>query len=315
MANYSVRRRNTVAMVTMSTLSLLLVFLRMTTLSSTAQAGRGGGVAGLFRFVDRKHELQQQRRDAAATDEDDFSSTVNINHHLHPLFQFPKDFNFSNNEISSDNVLCNEAVDFCSTGTAISEDDSITEDNDINNNNEFLSKLLASPSALQCRGGTSTISPTTSSSTMEVHTGRLDTAEKAKRHGKLEFSLFQNGDGSDKDSDGIPDRYMAMQLQRRPLAYQATRATLTWREKHEINSILSRPHPDFDVAKAVFPHYFVGRDVNGHVVFVQRPALLNLKLAAKNGLHQKALLGTSSAWLGIGGKAIVFDELSRFIAH
>jgi hypothetical protein len=121
---------------------------------------------------------------------------------------------------------------------------------------------------------------------------RLDEAAKAKVYGKLEFPLFQKGDGSDEDPDGIPTRYMRMQLHRREFAKKAVRATLDWRHEHDIDSILKRGHPDFDVAKAVFPHYFVTRDVGGHVVFVQRPALLNLKLAEKNGLNNKALLGT-----------------------
>lgn len=122
---------------------------------------------------------------------------------------------------------------------------------------------------------------------------RLDESAKAKVYGKLEFSFFQKGDGSSEDPDGIPTRYLRMQLHRRELAKKAAKATLDWREEHGIDLILKRPHPDYDVAKAVFPHYFITRDVGGHVVFVQRPALLNLKLAEKNGLNNKALLG---AW-------------------
>lgn len=129
-------------------------------------------------------------------------------------------------------------------------------------------------------------------STIDGKHHRLDEVAKAKVYGKFEFSLFQKGDGSDEDPDGIPTRYLKMQLHRRELAKKAVRETLRWREEHRIDTILKRPHPDFDVAKAVFPHYFVTRDVGGHVVFVQRPALLDLKLADKNGLNNKALLGT-----------------------
>ena len=47
---------------------------------------------------------------------------------------------------------------------------------------------------------------TGSSETDESTTGkhRLDEAAKAKVYDKLEFSLFQKGDGSDQDPDGIP---------------------------------------------------------------------------------------------------------------
>jgi len=120
---------------------------------------------------------------------------------------------------------------------------------------------------------------------------RIDLEAKAKEYGELEFSLFQKGDGSDEDPEGIPDRYLRMQLHHREHAKQACQATLDWRAENEIDTVLKRPHPDFDICKAVFPHYFITRDVEGHVVFVQRPALLNLALAAKNNLDNEHLLG------------------------
>jgi hypothetical protein len=122
---------------------------------------------------------------------------------------------------------------------------------------------------------------------------RLDTEAKSKSYGQYEFPLFQNEDGSDQDPEGIPLRYLRMQLHNRERAKKALIDTLEWRKKHDIDTILARPHPDYDVCKAVFPHYFVGeRDVDGHVIFVQRPALLDFDLAAKNNLHNQELLST-----------------------
>lgn len=122
---------------------------------------------------------------------------------------------------------------------------------------------------------------------------RLDTKAKSKQYGSLEFGFFQEGDGSAEDLEGIPYRYLRMQLHKRDLARQAVLETLEWREQNNIDTILKRPHPDFDVCKAVFPHYFATRDMDGHVVFVQRPALLNLELATKNGLDSEHLLSKS----------------------
>lgn len=124
--------------------------------------------------------------------------------------------------------------------------------------------------------------------------GRVDTAAKSKSYGELEFPLFQKGDGSDEDPEGIPLRYLKMHNHNRESAKRSLVETLEWREEHKIDSILSRPRPDFDVAKKVFPHYFVARDKENHVVFVQRPAMINLELAHKNNLKDTDLLGKLS---------------------
>jgi hypothetical protein len=110
------------------------------------------------------------------------------------------------------------------------------------------------------------------------------------KNGKYSFSLFQNGDGSDTDPDGIPARYLKMQGNQRDLAAKALEATLQWRREYDIDNLLSKPHTKFDLCKAVFPHYFVGRDKGNHILFVQRPALLDLKRAEANGLTTDDLL-------------------------
>jgi len=104
------------------------------------------------------------------------------------------------------------------------------------------------------------------------------------------FSVFQEGDGHETDPDGIPARYMKMQNDNRELAKAALEKTLEWRKENDIDTILSRPHPKFDVSKAVFPHYFCGRDDTGHVILLQRPGLMNVKLAHKNDLTGEDLL-------------------------
>ncbi|KAL7571450.1 hypothetical protein ACA910_019206 [Epithemia clementina (nom. ined.)] len=105
------------------------------------------------------------------------------------------------------------------------------------------------------------------------------------------YSLYQKGDGSDKDPDGIPTRYLAMHKGNRELAQKSLEATLQWRRDNDIDHILLRPHPKFDQAKAVCPHYFLGRDKKGDVIFLQRPALMDFPRAKKMGLtHHEMLL-------------------------
>jgi hypothetical protein len=104
------------------------------------------------------------------------------------------------------------------------------------------------------------------------------------------FSLFQPGDGSETDSDGIPGRFLRMQKGNRIKAKHALDATLEWRACHNVDSILSRPHPKYDVSKRVLPHYFAGRDPTGHVIFVQRPGKISMSFAERNNVTEHDLL-------------------------
>lgn len=104
------------------------------------------------------------------------------------------------------------------------------------------------------------------------------------------FSLFQENDGHETDPDGIPTRYLAMQGGRRDLAKEAMEKSVEWRKENDIDTILARPHPKFDVSKAVFPHYFCGRDDTQHVILLQRPGLMNVDLSHKNNLTGEDLL-------------------------
>jgi hypothetical protein len=104
------------------------------------------------------------------------------------------------------------------------------------------------------------------------------------------FPLFQENDGSETDPDGLPNRYLKMQKMDREKARKALDGTIKWREEHDINTVLARPHPKFDVCKRVFPHYFCGRDDTDHVILLQRPGLIDLKIAHANGLAGEDLL-------------------------
>ena len=137
-----------------------------------------------------------------------------------------------------------------------------------------------------------TILNDTGASSSSLRGGDVDRPEKIAFSDKqnLFFSLFQRGDGSEDDPDGIPDRFLRMQNNHRDHAKKALHETLQWREEHNIDEILLQSQRNFDICKEVFPHYFVGRDESQHVVFVQRPPLIDLDKAKKNGLTSDELL-------------------------
>jgi hypothetical protein len=147
-------------------------------------------------------------------------------------------------------------------------------------------KELFSDDEVADNSTTSTTHVELSASAILVNTSNIVYSDKEKGI----FSLFQKGDKSDVDPDGIPDRYLRMQCNRREDAKAALAATLQWRQREDIDHLLQRPQPKFDVCKAVFPHYFAGRDLEDHVIFVQRPALLDLKKAKVNRLSKDELL-------------------------
>jgi hypothetical protein len=137
----------------------------------------------------------------------------------------------------------------------------------------------------------SSSSPQTSAqdnATQQVET--LSAGSAASKKFRYSFSLYQTGDGSETDPDGIPTRYLRMQGNERHLAAIALNKTLQWRREHDIDNLLAKPHSKFDLCKAVFPHYFIGRDKGNHILFVQRPALLDLEKAEAIGLSMDDLL-------------------------
>mmetsp|Transcript_25484 Transcript_25484/g.53835 ORF Transcript_25484/g.53835 Transcript_25484/m.53835 type:complete len:391 (+) Transcript_25484:117-1289(+) len=107
-----------------------------------------------------------------------------------------------------------------------------------------------------------------------------ESAEPPPRN--LTFAATKPYDGSPEDPDGIPTRFLLMKKGDREGAKEAFEATLAWREEFDVDTILSRPHPKYDICKALVPHYFAGNDPHNNIVFVQRPAQLDFELMRKN---------------------------------
>lgn len=139
---------------------------------------------------------------------------------------------------------------------------------------------------LAIRGGASEIAEKAVSSNRTNYRSQAVVSDK----NKMIFSLFQKGDGSEDDPDGIPTRYLKMQSYNRDRAMSALETTLKWRAENKMDEILKTPQTKFDLCKAIFPHYFLGRDKDNHVVFLQRPALIDLQRGKKNKLTNDELL-------------------------
>lgn len=106
----------------------------------------------------------------------------------------------------------------------------------------------------------------------------------------LTFGASKPGDGSESDPDGLPTRFLKMQKGHRERAKKAFAHTLEWRAAHNVDTILSKPRPLYDLCKSIYPHYFPGRDVLNNPILVQRPGQLDLDKAHKYNITMDELL-------------------------
>lgn len=115
-------------------------------------------------------------------------------------------------------------------------------------------------------------------------------SKKEENENSLISVGYKKGDGSDSDPEGIPYRFLKMQKGNRALAKKAWDEHLEWRAENNVNDILTRPHPSFDLSKKVISHYFAGRDANGNPIFVQQFGKIDMKYAEVNKLSTEEML-------------------------
>lgn len=116
-----------------------------------------------------------------------------------------------------------------------------------------------------------------------------DSTESAAKTEKFVYTLHRPGDGHE-DEPFIPKRFIRMQKGNLEKAIAAYNATSLWRAAHDVDSILSKPHPGYDVFKRVIPHFFCGPDCAGHVVFCQCFGKMKVDLLEANNLTRQDLL-------------------------
>jgi len=106
----------------------------------------------------------------------------------------------------------------------------------------------------------------------------------------LIFRARKPGDGSESDPDQLPSRFLMMQKGNREKAKVAFEHHLQWREEHQVDDILKRPHPKFDLCKSMFPVYIPGLDQQNHIVVVQRVGLIDKEYGNKHGISGDDLI-------------------------
>ncbi len=114
--------------------------------------------------------------------------------------------------------------------------------------------------------------------------------EREEIDNSLIFAASKNGDGSESDPDGLPTRFLRMQKGDREKAKTAFAATVQWRNEHQINTILARPHPKFDICTQIFPIYIPGLDLSNNIIIVQRVGMIDFDIAKRNNITPDDIL-------------------------
>ena len=88
----------------------------------------------------------------------------------------------------------------------------------------------------------------------------------------------------------LPDRFLRAgkgDVEEGKRRYQAT---LEWRRGHNIDGILLEPHPNFELIKKHYPHYYHCRGHNNEPVFFEQPPKTNLQALKAAGIDLDGLV-------------------------
>lgn len=87
-----------------------------------------------------------------------------------------------------------------------------------------------------------------------------------------------------------PKRFLDAEKGNHAAALKRWRETKEWREKMEMDTILSKPHPHFKTIKKYYPHYCHFKGKNGEPVWFEKSAKTDLKALRKEGITLDILL-------------------------
>jgi hypothetical protein len=91
------------------------------------------------------------------------------------------------------------------------------------------------------------------------------------------------------------------------------KATLKWRKENAINTILVEPHPDFELIKQHYPHYYHLQGHHGESVFFELPPRTNLAALRTGGVNVKKLLHHYAMVTEFQWQYLDRDDLARSI--
>jgi hypothetical protein len=90
-------------------------------------------------------------------------------------------------------------------------------------------------------------------------------------------------------------------------------ATLQWRKEHGIDTILLEAHPNFELIKEHYPHYYHLKGHHGEPVFFEQPPKTNLHALKKGGIDLHNLVRHYTMVTEFQWQFIERDDLARSI--
>lgn len=89
--------------------------------------------------------------------------------------------------------------------------------------------------------------------------------------------------------------------------------TLAWREEYEMNFVIKKAHPHFELIKANYPQYFHLRSKDNQPVWYEKPPKTNLKALRKAGLSLDNILHHYAMVTEFGWQYLERDDLARSV--
>lgn len=90
-------------------------------------------------------------------------------------------------------------------------------------------------------------------------------------------------------------------------------ATLQWRQENGIDTILLEPHPNFELVKQHYPHFYHLKGKKGEPVFFEQPPKTNLAALKAGGIDLKSLVRHYTMVTEFQWQFIERDDMARSI--
>lgn len=88
----------------------------------------------------------------------------------------------------------------------------------------------------------------------------------------------------------IPRRFLIAEGGDMKRAVMRWKATVDWRLEWGAETVLTTPHPNFDIIKKYYKHMFHLPDRHGHLVYYEMPGQINLPAVSRHGICREELL-------------------------